>query len=210
MLIEYAKKFKVLMNKGVVVNFRKYNISNNLISLFIFFVSCFISSSSNAVDASSAAKVIYQNGSWKIVEITGNSKILYRIATDSINLKDTHLTIDFLKQCKAEPVVMIKKFSIYNPLLNKGKLILQYRIPDLLENQEIVETEMSQGDTWAFFNFKNLMIEKLYIAKESSRLAIWVPESGDGEVKRSANFYFSLEGFKTVYVKAKGMCEANS
>jgi len=163
-----------------------------------------------AVDASHVAKVIYKIGSWQVVEIPGKSKIMYRIATDSINLKDTHLTIDFLDKCKPEPVVMIKKFQAYTQELNDGMLILQYKIPNFLESQEIVHTVMAEGDTYAFFKFEKLSADKIFSAKESSRLGIWVPESGDGKVKRSSNFYFSLEGFKNVFSKAKEMCIANS
>jgi hypothetical protein len=93
--------------------------------------------------------------------------------------------------------------------MTKGQLILQYRIPDLLENQEIVSTDMSEGDTYGFFQFKNLLADNFYISKEKSRLAIWVPESGDGRVKRSGNTYFSLEGFRVTYSKAKSLCLAN-
>ena len=177
---------------------------------FIFVVlGCIMSSRAAAVDASDISKVIYENGSWKIIEISAKTRIIYRMATDSINIKDTHLTIDLLNQCKFEPLVMVKKFAKYNPLMSKGKLILQYRIPDLLENQEIVDTEMTEGDTYGFFSFKNLLADNLFISKESSRLAIWVPPSGDGRVQRSANTYFSLEGFKVVYSKAKSLCNDN-
>ena len=126
-----------------------------------------------------------------------------------MNIQNTHLTIDLLNQCKYESVIMIKKFKEYSPIMTKGKLILQYKISNHLENQEIVETDMSKGDTYGFFKFKNLLAENLYAAKESSRLAIWVPASGDGQVKRSENFYFSLNGFKNVYSKAQSLCSDN-
>ena len=107
----------------------------------------FISTNSHAVDASNFSKIIYKNGDWKIVEMTAPLKIVYRIATDSINIKNTHLTIDLLNQCKYDPVIMIKKFKEYSPIMTNGKLILQYKISNLIENQEIVETDMSIGDT---------------------------------------------------------------
>jgi hypothetical protein len=183
------------------------HLTNSICCLSFSFL---ISTSCCAVDATNVAKIIYESGGWKVVEIAGQSKMLYRIATDSINIKDTHLTIDFISQCKADSVVMVKKFQEYNPILNNGKLILQYRIPDAYENQEIVDTEMSQGDSYAFFKFSKLRADNFYIAKETSRLAIWVPESGDGHVKKSSNFYFSLEGFRSVYTKAKSLCQTNS
>lgn len=183
---------------------------NLLKSICCLSSSLLVSTSCCAVDATSVAKIIYESGGWKVVEIAGKSKMLYRIATDSINIKDTHLTIDFIRQCKADPVVMVKKFPKYNPMLNNGKLMLQFRIPDAYENQDIVDTEMSQGDLYAFFKFNKLTVDNIYIAKDTSRLAIWVPESGDGQVKRSSNFYFSLEGFRSAYTKAKSLCQANS
>ena len=80
---------------------------------FIFAVlGCIISSRVAAVDASDISKVIYENGSWKIIEISAKTRIIYRMATDSINIKDTHLTIDLLNQCKFDPLVMVKKFQI--------------------------------------------------------------------------------------------------
>jgi hypothetical protein len=180
--------------------------------LFSFVIILFLTAAKNvkSVDASDFAKVIYKDRAWQLVEISGASKILYRVATDSTNVKDTHLTLNFVKGCKPDPVVMIKKFNAYSPSLNEGLLMLQYKIPDFFENQEIVRTEMSEGDIYAFFKFKELSSEKIYIAKESSRLSIWVPASGDGKVKRSSNFYFSLEGFRAVFLKAKEMCKANS
>jgi hypothetical protein len=163
-----------------------------------------------AVDASNVASIIYESGSWQVVEIPGRSKILYRVATNSINVKDTHLSIDLVSNCQPNPAIMIKKFQKYSRELNGGMLILQYKVPNLFEDQEVVSTEMSEGDTYAFFKFKNLSVEKIFNSKESSRLAIWVPESGDGRVKRSSNFYFSLEGFKNAFAKATEMCKANN
>lgn len=169
----------------------------------------FLSKNANAVDASNFSKIIYKAGSWQVVEIHAKTKVLYRIATDSLNVKDTHLTIDFLGKCKPEPVVMIKKFEAYNPSLNGGMLMLEYKIPDLLQDIEIVETEMSKGDTYGFFKFKNLTEDWFNIANESSRLSIWVSESGHGKIKGSSKFYFSLEGFKSAFLKANKMCKAN-
>ena len=88
--------------------------------------------------------------------------------------------------------------------------MLEYKIPDLFQDIEIVETEMSKDDTYAFFKFKNLTADLINIANESSRLSIWVSKSGDGKIKGSSNFYFSLEGFKSVFLKANKMCKANT
>ena len=186
----------------------KFEAQNCYKLLLILFFFC-ISTSSQAVDGSNFSKIIYKNGDWQIIEMTAPLKIVYRIATDSLNIQDTHLTIDLLNQCKYDPVIMIKKFKEYSPIMSNGKLILQYKISNLLEMQEIVDTDMSVGDTYGFFNFKKLLAENLYSAKESSRLAIWVPASGNGQVKRSENFYFSLDGFKNVYAKAKSLCSDN-
>jgi uncharacterized protein (DUF1810 family) len=50
----------------------------------------FLSKNANAVDASNFSKIIYKAGSWQVVEIHAKTKVLYRIATDSLNVKDTH------------------------------------------------------------------------------------------------------------------------
>lgn len=198
-----SKIFNALLRD---IKFAFYNYYKVLFVLFLIFIPFKLM----AEDGSNFSKIIYKNGDWQIVEITAPLKIIYRIATDSINIKNTHLTIDLLNQCKYESVVMIKKFKEYSPIMTKGKLILQYKISNQLEFQEIVETDMSKGDTYGFFIFKNLLAENLYVAKESSRLTIWVPPSGDGQVKRSQNFYFSLNGFKNVYSKAKSLCSDNN
>ncbi len=190
---------------------KTYAFGNLRYSIFILASAIlFLSKNVNAVDASNFSKIIYKAGSWQVVEIHAKTKVLYRIATDSLNVKDTHLTIDFLEKCKPEPVVMIKKFKTYSPSLNGGMLMLEYKIPDLFQDIEIVETEMSKDDTYAFFKFKNLTADWFNIANESSRLSIWVSESGDGKIKGSSSFYFSLEGFKSVFLKANKMCKANT
>ena len=158
-----TKKLFQLLIKDTKFIFQKYH----KISFILFLT--LTSFNSRAVDGSNFSKIIYKNGDWQIVEITAPLKIVYRIATDSMNIQNTHLTIDLLDQCKYEPVIMIKKFKEYIPIMTKGKLILQYKISNQLENQEIVETEMSKGDTYGFFNFKKLLAENLYAAKESSR-----------------------------------------
>jgi hypothetical protein len=51
---------------------------------------------------------------------------------------------------------MIKKFKSFNPLMVHGKIILQYKVTNRFDRREIVGTEMSEGDTWGFFSFKQL------------------------------------------------------
>ena len=71
----------------------------------------------------------------------------------------------------------------------------------------MVKTEMSEGDTFAFFPFEKLTVKTLLQSKDKGKLAIWIPASGDGIVKKSGNIYFSLEGFSLAYREAKRLCE---
>ena len=186
-----------------LVNKRKIVLS------IIYGIIYILPSTTYAVDASGIAKIKYEYKAWKIVEFPLPNRILYRLAADSINMTETHLTFDFIKGCVASPAVMVKKFKTYNSLMAQGNIILQYKIPNKIEMQEIVETDMAEGDTWGFFSFKKLSTNNLLGVNEESRLAIWIPPSGDGKVERSSNFYFSLEGFNKTYDKAKELCLAN-
>lgn len=182
---------------------------NTIVTLVIFcFINC-ASSVTHAIDASNVLKIKYEYKAWKIVEFQLPKGILYRLATDSINITETHLTFNFIKGCTASPAVMIKNFKTYNPSMADGSIILQYKVSNKIEGQEIVKTEMADGDTWGFFSFKRLSTDNLLGVNEESRLAIWIPPSGDSKVKRSSNFYFSLEGFNKTYAKAKELCLAN-
>jgi hypothetical protein len=66
---------------------------------------------------------------------------------------------------------------------------------------------MSEDDTFAFFIFKKLTAKTLLQSKDKGKLAIWIPPSGDGVIKKSGNIYFSLEGFSLAYKEAKRLCE---
>jgi hypothetical protein len=74
---------------------------------------------------------------------------------------------------------------------------------------ELVKTSMAKNDHFAFFAFKILTAERLLHVKEAGRLAIWIPGSGDGSVKRSSTTYFSLDGFAHAYQRAISQCAAN-
>ena len=171
------------------------------------FLICYISSISYGFDGSKISRVIMEDEYWKIVEINLPSGKLYRLTTDSTNQKETHLTFDFAKGCTAEPAVMVKNLNYYIPPL-VGGLVLEYKVEDQFQRQEFVSRQMSMGDKWGFFLFKELLLENLLESNEKSRLAIWVPKGSDGNRKRSGNFFFSLQGLKGIYSKAKELCLA--
>ena len=175
------------------------------IATILFF---YISSISYGFDGSKISKIIIQDEYWKILEINLPSGKLYRLATDSTNQKETHLTFDFTKGCTAEPAVMIKNLNHYIPPL-LGGLVLEYKVENQFQRQEFVSRQMSMGDKWGFFLFRELLLENLLESNEKSRLAIWVPKGSDGNSKRSGSFFFSLKGLKGIYSKAKEFCLAD-
>jgi len=174
----------------------------------IIFLTCFISSISYGFDGSKISKIIFQDEHWKIVEIDLPSGKIYRVATDSTNQKETHLTFDFTKGCTAEPAVMIKNLYHYIPPM-VGGLVLKYKVANQFQREEFVARQMSMGNKWGFFKFRELLIENLINSDDESKLAIWVPEGSDGRIKRSGNFYFSLKGLKATYSKVKELCLAD-
>ena len=96
-----------------------YALGNLKFSIFILASAIlFFSKNVNAVDASNFSKIIYKAGSWQVIEIHVKTKVLYRIATNSLNIKDTHLTIDLLEKCKPDPVIMVKSLLVIKRLIN--------------------------------------------------------------------------------------------
>ncbi|MDK6959770.1 hypothetical protein QP403_21345, partial [Klebsiella michiganensis] len=69
--------------------------------------------------------------------------------------------------------------------------------------------KMLQGEEFAFFKFKKLSLNKLVNSGSRGNLAIWVPASGNGEVRGSSNMYFSLNGLSQAYSAAKSLCSDN-
>ena len=85
---------------------------------------------------------------------------------------------------------------------------MEYKLPNQKGiTSELVKTTMTEGDEFEFLEFTKLTVKKLLLIK--GNLTIWIPASGDGDVKRSGNMYFSLDGFSTAYKEAKRSCDVN-
>jgi hypothetical protein len=171
----------------------------------------FASSNVYAVDATSSATKILTFDKWKIIEFAAQRQIFYRVSSDSTNFPDQHIVFDFVpsNKCLPTPALMIVRRDSYNPDLDDGRVILAYKLPGQPEVSELTRTVMQRGDTFAFFQFTELSAAKLAAPKSEGSLAIWVPPSFDGVVKRSSNIYFSLDGSRGAINKAKALCNAN-
>ena len=83
---------------------------------------------------------------------------------------------------------------------------MEYKLPTQTEaTPELVKTVISEGDEFEFLEFSKLTAKTLLL--DNGNLAIWVPASGDGDVKRSENMYFPLDGFSIAYKEAKRLCD---
>lgn len=97
----------------------------------------------------------------------------------------------------------------YESALDNGVVLVTYEVSGEAANIEVIKTQMSEGDPFAFFPFKSLTAKKLEEANSHGHLAIWFPGSADGMVKRSGNIYFALDGFKQAYNQAMKSCRDN-
>ena len=156
-----------------------------LLSIFMVFVI----NSVYAVDATKHATKSLTIGKWQITEFAAPTQMIYRLSSDSINFGEKHIVFDFLpsRRCTPSPAVMIIKRDAYNPDLDDGRVMLAYKIPNQVEASELTKTVMQRGDTFVFFQFVGLTTTKLLQSKDAGNLAVWVPGSFDGTVKRSDN-----------------------
>lgn len=164
-----------------------------------------------AVDALENVTEIRQNGHWQIIEFAGGEQLMYRLSSISINKMRKHIVFDFIpsKGCLATPAVIIENLDSYEDDLNAAVLPFAYKLPSQKQAIELVKTIMSEGDTFAFFPFEKLTVTALLQSGDKGKLAVWIPASGDGTVKRSGNTYFSLDGFSLAYKVAKRLCGDN-
>lgn len=177
---------------------------------FLFFIFIlWIINPAYAVDATDKITNNIQIGQWQVVEFAGSEQIIYRMSSDSINTPSTNIIFDFVPSidCLSPAATMIVNFKSYNDFFNAGVSVFAYKLPNQKQTIEMVKTEMSEGDTFAFFPFEKLTVKTLLQSKDKGKLAIWIPASGDGIVKKSGNIYFSLEGFSLAYREAKRLCE---
>lgn len=167
-----------------------------------------LSSQALAIDASGNVTEITRSGHWQIIEFAAQRQLIYRISSDAKNSKEKHITFDFVpaRKCEPTPALFITRQNSYNPVLDEGFVPLAYKLPEQKESMEITKTAMKQGDVFAFFQFQRLTTKSLIQSGDKGHLAIWIPQSGDGTVKRSENIYFSLEGFAHAYDKARQLC----
>lgn len=182
-----------------------------MIRFIILLSALLIATSAFAVDASKNVTEITKSGRWQVVEFAMQKQIIYRIASTSTNVEETHITFDLVpsNNCEPTPALMLSQRDSYNPNLDEGVVPFAYKLPGQNESVEITKTTMQRGDTFAFFQFKRLTAKTLLQSKDKGNLAIWVPASGDGAVTRSGNIYFSLNGFSKAYWKAQKLCNDN-
>ena len=161
-----------------------------------------------AVDASSSATEVLQSGRWLVIEFAGAQQLIYRISSQSTNSKGSYIAFDFVprRNCLPTSAVLSQEMRAFSSALEDGIGIMSYKPPGQSETTEMVKTAMTEGDNTAFFQFKTLTAPLLTKSRDKGSLAIWIPGSGDGEVKRSANTYFSLEGFTRALNTAQNRC----
>jgi hypothetical protein len=175
----------------------------------IFILTLWIINPAYAIDATDKITKNIQIGQWQVVEFAGSEQIVYRMSSDSINTPSTNIVFDFVssEDCLSPTATMIVNFKSYNNTFNSGAGIFAYKLHNQKEAIEVVKSVMSESDTFAFFTFEKLTAKTLLQSKDKGKLAIWIPPSGDGVIKKSGNIYFSLEGFSLAYKEAKRLCE---
>lgn len=163
-----------------------------------------------AVDATRNITQVTRIGHWEVVQFAGAREMVYRIASRSINMQSATLTFTFAPsgQCVPGAAVMNIDMGSYVADLDGGALPMMYKAPGTKTSEELVKTVM-EPNGYAFFPFKKLTVNTLLKAKSGANLAIWVPGSADGVVRRSPNNYFALDGLAPAYKKATSMCDDN-
>jgi hypothetical protein len=168
------------------------------------------SSSAYGVDASKIATIIGTIGHWQVVQFAMPQVLMFRAASTSINSPSANVWIDFPPEsCTPDPIVLNMDVGHYTSLFNGGMMLFEYKVPGQENSVELVGSQMTPGDYFAFFAFKGLTAQRLSNTHDKGTLAIWIPASGDGTVKRSANMYFSMDGFTSALDRAKKLCLEN-
>ena len=167
--------------------------------------------SAYAVDVTQRATQDRKFDKWKVIEFAMPTQLLYRISTISINDRSQTLTFDMdpVKGCQAAPAVLVIENMAPSKVSKEGMLIFEYKYPNQDSNVEIVKTVEQKNDKFEFAVFKKLTIPWLLSSNDAGKLAIWIPPSGDGVVKRSENTYFPLQGLTPAYNYAKKLCNDN-
>ena len=176
----------------------------------ILYLFLFVSLPVNSIDLTNKMSEKRKFEKWQVIEFLGSKQLLYRLATTSINEKESHIVFDFLpsKKCIPSAALMIQKLESYKKISGKGLLILSFKFPkEKEEDIELIKTESQKNDSFLFIQFKKLTIGKFKNSKDKGKLAIWVPKGH--KIRRSSNIYFSLNGFSSAYSKAKELCMYN-
>jgi hypothetical protein len=178
-------------------------ITASILSIFI--------GSAHAVDVTSRATQDRKFDKWQVVEFAMPTQLLYRVSTISINDRSQTLTFDMdpSKGCQPAPAVLVIENKTPSKASKEGMLIFEYKYPNQDSNVEIVNTLEQKNDRFEFAVFKKLTIPWLLGSNDAGKLAIWIPPSGDGVVKRSENIYFPLQGMTPAYNYAKKLCNDN-
>ena len=179
--------------------------------LFILLGMFFLANTTYAVDATSSATEVLKSGRWLLIEFAAKQQLIYRVSSQATNAESSYLAIDFApsRKCAPAAAVMSSVMNSYSPALDDGLIPMSYKSPGQPEATEVVKTAMSPGDDVAFFQFKGLTAELILKSRDKGSVAVWIPGSGDGTVKRFNNTFFSLEGFTAAYNGARKRCNDN-
>jgi hypothetical protein len=175
-------------------------------SAFACFLALAWVSATYAVDGGKLATKVETFASWQVIQFALPTTSLYRLAATSVNYPAATITVDLSDACLPRRVVMNWNVGDHTSAFSGTPLVLAYKIPGEKDDLEFVMGERSADDTLAFFPFKKLTATRLFATQSKGNLAIWIPASGDGTVKRSSNMYFPLEGFTAAYNRAKKLC----
>ncbi len=165
-------------------------------------------------DASRWASVVANVGDWNVVQFLLPKGIFFRIASDSANSGlrpwEQYISFDFRPDHKcAQPLMVLAHHEAsYVAAFDGGFLPISYKIPGQPESDDLATTEMLRGDSYSYAQL-HMAADKLLLAHDKGFLVMWIPGSGDGTIRRSANVYFSLSGFTGAYQKAMSMCIDN-
>ena len=166
----------------------------------------------HAFDATDSMTEVTNIGKWQVAEFAARENLIYRISSDALNAPDQNIVFDVSPQlsCRPTPAVIIWKLGSYVESLDDGMVVMAYKLPKQQEHIEVTKTAMGEDGQFAFFAFEQLTAEYLLGAKDIGKLATWIPASGDGVIQRSANVYFSLEGFSRAHEMAMRACRENN
>ena len=164
-----------------------------------------------AVDATNSVTEIATSGRWLLIEFAAKQQLVYRISSQSSNTKNAYMAFDFAPSDKCEPrAAVVSLVDIpYSSAFDEGVVLMSFKAPGQSESQDLTRTAMSRGDGVAFFQFEKLTAQGLLKSGDRGSLAVWIPGSGDGTVKRSNNTYFSLDGYALAYSGARKRCIDN-